>query len=361
MTKILVIEDEQALRVNLQTLLEAEDFQSLGAANGRIGVDLAREQLPDLILCDVMMPELDGYGVLAELRQDPVTATIPFIFLTAKADKPALRQGMELGADDYLTKPFTIDEVLKAVTTRLEKQATLDKKYRQKLENLRGSITLSLPHELRTPLMGILNGSELLKEMWDELERDDKLRMVDIVQHSAQRLQRLILNYLMYAELELAAAAPHDTPTLPEKSINLDPLVAEVAGQKAQQAKREADLSVDLAEATVLISEDHLRKIVEELLDNAFKFSKAGTAVRITGIRTDQHYTLAFVDHGRGLTAKQIADIGAYMQFERKLHEQQGSGLGLTIARRLVELYGGKLNIESTPDQPTIVYVTLPM
>ena len=196
----------------------------------------------------------------------------------------------------------------------------MDKKYRQKLENLRGSITLSLPHELRTPLMGILNGSELLKEMWDELERDDKLRMVDIVQHSAQRLQRLILNYLMYAELELAAAAPHDTPTLPEKSINLDPLVAEVAGQKAQQAKREADLSVDLAEATVLISEDHLRKIVEELLDNAFKFSKAGTAVRITGIRTDQHYTLAFVDHGRGLTAKQIADIGAYMQFERKLH-----------------------------------------
>ena len=98
MTKILVIEDEEALRVNLQVLLEAEDFQSVGAPNGRSGVELAREHLPDLILCDVMMPELDGYGVLAELRQDPVTATIPFIFLTARADKPALRQGMELAA-----------------------------------------------------------------------------------------------------------------------------------------------------------------------------------------------------------------------------------------------------------------------
>jgi signal transduction histidine kinase len=136
--------------------------------------------------------------------------------------------------------------------------------------------------------------------------------------------------------------------------------VTEAANQKAQHVKREADLRVDLAEATVRISEDHLRKIVEELLDNAFKFSKAGTAVRVTGTRTDQVYTLAFVDHGIGLTLKQIADIGAYMQFERKLHEQQGSGLGLTIARRLVELYGGKLSIESTPGQRTTVSVTLP-
>jgi len=360
MTRILVIEDEEALRVNLQTILEAENFQSMGAANGRIGVGLAREQLPDLILCDVMMPELDGYGVLAELRQDPITATIPFIFLTAKADKPALRQGMELGADDYVTKPFTIDEVLKAVTTRLEKQATVDKKYRQKLEELRGSITFSLPHELRTPLTGILNGSELLKEMWDELDRDEGLRMVDIVHHSAQRLQRLILNYLLYAELELAAAAPQAAPVLPEPGMNLNALVTEAAIQKAQHARRETDLRVDLAEATLLISEDHLRKIVEELLDNAFKFSRAGTAVRITGTRIDHAYTLAFSDQGCGLTAKQIADIGAYMQFERKLHEQQGSGLGLTIACRLVELYGGTLSIESTPGQQTTVFVTLP-
>ncbi len=360
MTKILVIEDEEALRVNLQALLEAEDFQSVGAPNGRIGVELAREHLPDLILCDVMMPDLDGYGVLAELRQDPVTATIPFIFLTAKADKPALRQGMELGADDYLTKPFTIDEVLKAITTRLEKRASVDKKFRQKLEDLRGNITFSLPHELRTPLTGILSGSELIKEMWNELEQDDILRMVDVVHHSAQRLQRLALNYLLYAELELAAAAPQDTHVLREQRISLDPLVIEVASQKAKQAEREADLTVDVAEATVRISEDHLRKIVEELLDNAFKFSKVGTAVRVTGTHTDRFYTLSFIDHGYGMTAKQIADVGAYMQFERKLHEQQGSGLGLTIARRLVDLYGGKLSIESIPGQQTTVDVTLP-
>jgi CheY-like chemotaxis protein len=90
--------------------------------NGLIGALWAREHLPDLIICDVMMPELDGYGVLAALRQDPATATIPFIFLTAKADKVDLRQGMELGADDYLTKPFTTEELLGAIASRFAKQ-----------------------------------------------------------------------------------------------------------------------------------------------------------------------------------------------------------------------------------------------
>jgi EAL domain-containing protein (putative c-di-GMP-specific phosphodiesterase class I)/DNA-binding NarL/FixJ family response regulator len=127
MTKILVIEDEESVRENLLELLEAEDFETIAAANGRIGVELARSLVPDLILCDMMMPELDGFGVLNTLRQDYITATIPFIFLTAKSAKSDFRQGMDLGADDYLTKPFTRAELLSAIISRLEKQSTLTK------------------------------------------------------------------------------------------------------------------------------------------------------------------------------------------------------------------------------------------
>ncbi|BAY12183.1 two-component system response regulator [Calothrix sp. NIES-2098] len=127
MTKILVIEDEELVRENLLDLLEAEDFDTLAAANGRIGLNLAFSEIPDLILCDMMMPEIDGYGVLTTLRQDPLTATIPFIFLTAKSAKADFRQGMDLGADDYLTKPFTRAELLSAIVNRLEKQAALKK------------------------------------------------------------------------------------------------------------------------------------------------------------------------------------------------------------------------------------------
>jgi EAL domain-containing protein (putative c-di-GMP-specific phosphodiesterase class I)/DNA-binding NarL/FixJ family response regulator len=127
MTKILVIEDEELVRENLLDLLEAEDYDTIAAANGRIGLNLAFSEVPDLILCDMMMPEVDGYGVLTTLRQDPLTATIPFIFLTAKSAKADFRQGMDLGADDYLTKPFTRAELLSAIVNRLEKQAALKK------------------------------------------------------------------------------------------------------------------------------------------------------------------------------------------------------------------------------------------
>ncbi|MEH2168229.1 MAG: EAL domain-containing response regulator [Nostoc sp.] len=125
MQKILIIEDEEGVRENILDLLEAEDFQTIAAANGRIGVNLAISEVPDLILCDMMMPEIDGYGVLTALRQDPSTATIPFIFLTAKSAKSDFRQGMDMGADDYITKPFTRAELLSAIMNRLEKYATL--------------------------------------------------------------------------------------------------------------------------------------------------------------------------------------------------------------------------------------------
>ena len=122
MTRILVIEDQAPMRRNLSLMLRMEGFEVQAAENGRSGLELARSEKPDLILCDVMMPELDGYGVLESLRAEPATATIPFIFLTARSDKPDVRQGMNLGADDYLTKPVQRTEVLAAITARLERR-----------------------------------------------------------------------------------------------------------------------------------------------------------------------------------------------------------------------------------------------
>ncbi|MEA5596642.1 EAL domain-containing response regulator [Rivularia sp. UHCC 0363] len=124
MTKILVIEDEESVRENIVDLLEAESFEILAAADGKIGVDLAVSEVPDLILCDLMMPNINGYEVLQKLHSQAATATIPFIFLTARTAKADLRKGMDLGADDYLTKPFTRSELLNTITSRLDKQVT---------------------------------------------------------------------------------------------------------------------------------------------------------------------------------------------------------------------------------------------
>ncbi len=120
MKKILVIEDEIFIRENLIELLEIEGFEAVGAENGNVGVQLAREYRPDLILCDVMMPELDGYGVLTALREDSATAMIPFLFLTASADRGNLQKIRELGMNDYILKPFNVDKFLEAISDRLD-------------------------------------------------------------------------------------------------------------------------------------------------------------------------------------------------------------------------------------------------
>ena len=127
MKKILLIEDDQIMRENTAEILELDNFEVHTAENGKLGCTKAKELLPDLIICDIMMPVLDGYGVLHVLSKDPHTAGIPFIFLTAKAEKSDMRKGMQLGADDYLTKPFEDTDLLNAIEARLKKIDSIKK------------------------------------------------------------------------------------------------------------------------------------------------------------------------------------------------------------------------------------------
>ena len=136
MKKILVIEDNQDVRENTADILELEGYEVLTAENGKIGVELATQLLPDVIVCDIMMPELDGYEVLEELNKNPQTSSIPFIFLTAKTEKTDLRKGMNLGADDYLTKPFTEKELLEAIESRLKKYDFLKEEFSKSIEGV---------------------------------------------------------------------------------------------------------------------------------------------------------------------------------------------------------------------------------
>ncbi len=129
MKTILIIEDDETIRNNLLEILELEGFRGIGAEQGQLGVSKAKAFLPDLILCDVCMPELDGYGVLSALRSHPQTATIPLIFLTAKSEPQEMRRGMNLGADDYLIKPCSVAELLAAITSRLKKHSVLTQLY----------------------------------------------------------------------------------------------------------------------------------------------------------------------------------------------------------------------------------------
>src|SRR5512133_138324 len=217
MKRILVIDDETWLREMVHMALEQKGFEVVEAENGATGIETARKVLPDLILCDVNMEKVDGYLTLSSLRSEPATASIPFILMTGLADNAGMRHGMELGADDYLPKPFTLDALYAAVDARLRKVQAVRQEAEKKLADLRDNISLMLPHELRTPLNGILAYGEILTADAANLPAEEVAEMGQVIYDSGKRLERLIENFLIYAQIELLTGDPQKLRALQSK------------------------------------------------------------------------------------------------------------------------------------------------
>lgn len=359
--KILVIEDEATVRENVVELLEDYGYESVGAANGREGVEKAKEILPELIVCDIMMPELDGYGVLKELQSDATTAGVPFIFLTAKAEKDLVRAGMNLGADDYLTKPFSPSQLFDAVDARIKRLKQIEEKSEKAFDDLRLSIASSLPHELRTPLNGVVGSSQFLMAYFDTLEKGEIQSLHKSIRDSAIRLQQLVTNYLFFAELELSKFDPQNIKKFRARSTpNAAEIIENAYLGKAVDYGRADDLTLEIENAAIMIFDAHLKKICEEIADNAFKFSTAGAQVIVNVAEKDDCVEVSTIDYGRGMSEEQISKVGAYAQFNRKIYEQQGSGLGLAIVKSAMDIYNGKMKIKSKVDDCTQVSLYLP-
>jgi len=158
MKKILVIEDEPEMRRNITTLLRYHDFEPIAAENGRAGIEAARRERPDLILCDVMMPELDGHAVLQTLQADAGLARIPFIFLTAKGEKEDLRSGMNLGADDYLTKPVANADLVRAIEVRLRRSQQATREFKPDFSSFGPFLQLGLTPRAAETLLWLAQG-----------------------------------------------------------------------------------------------------------------------------------------------------------------------------------------------------------
>ncbi len=366
MKKILVIEDETPVRQNLVELLSAEGFLPIEARDGEEGVRLAWEMLPDIILCDVNMPKMDGFGVLSRVSRDPATSTIPFLFLTARTEREDLRKGMSLGADDYIMKPFSIDDVLQAIHTRLEKRAMIENQVEKKQAELSAGVRLSLPGDMLTPLSVILSFSELLSDR-QEVNRLDSSQVCSMgqdIRRAAAVLLRSIQNYKLFGELEAIHNDANRLRVLRDSRVfSAWMVISEMATFKARQDGREEDLHLELQDTPLRMSEMYLQKIVEELLDNAFKFSPAGSAVEVTGeIQAERmQYLLCVRDHGRGMLPEQVAMLSGRLQQGVQPLDHTRPGIGLTIVKRLAELHLGSFSIQSQPKQWTAVEVSIPL
>src|SRR3954464_1396881 len=311
MNKILVIDDEEWLREMVHLALSQKGYEVVEAANGAIGLQVAVKELPDLILCDVNMEKMDGYRTLSSMRSEPATASIPFILMTGLADQAGMRHGMELGADDYLPKPFTIEALYAAGEARLKKAKTIREEAERKLADLRDNISMMLPHEMRTPLNGILAYGEILVADAATIAPKDIAGMGQVIYDSGKRRERLIENFLIYAQLELLNSDPQNLNNILRKqTASPAPLIEQHARQQAQLAKRPKDLVLELADTPMPISNEYLTKIVDELVQNAFKFSSPDSSVRVVLLGSANSVSLTVSDSGRGFSTEHITKVG---------------------------------------------------
>ena len=346
-SKILVVEDNALLREQIIATLEMEDFEVLSASDGIQAVAMAREHQPSLIISDIMMPGMDGLEALKQLRSFPELTETPVIFLTARVARKDIRIGMELGADDYVTKPCEMKELLGAVRSRLNRQAETKKSHllTQSKESVR--ILDTLPHEMLTPLTLVNGMSDILK--FDLKQGSARLEnaeeILDIINSAGKRLEHLASNLTLHHQLVLAESDPEQAELFINKDV-CSPVssLVDASWKIATRHDRLGDLRWESREDDqVCIASRYLERALSEIIDNAFKFSLPSTPVTLSLKKIGDTIEISISDRGVGMTAEECSGIKPYVQWQREKREQQGMGLGFVIARRLVEHAGGSL------------------
>jgi two-component system sensor histidine kinase/response regulator len=344
---ILIIEDDARWRTWIETHLQSAGHTVHCAVDGLAGLEMAARIKPAIILCDVEMPRLNGFGVLEALRQQPGLSDIPLIFLTSRNNRVDQRKGMVLGAEDYITKPFSREELLEAITGVMGKRESLTDRLRHYTEEYRRELAAPWAHELLTPLNGILGIAAMLEAEPGAVSQTELRELARAIHQSARRQQVLARKLVQYFQLEqLKEYGWSDPAAAVEAGSGIEDEVLGVA----ERAGRSADLQIECERAAVGISPQWLRAVADELADNAFKFSAKGTTVTVVARLVDGLYRVEVTDQGPGMTAAERAGIAAFRQFDRARREQQGLGLGLAITRSVALLHRGSFGLEPGPE-----------
>jgi signal transduction histidine kinase len=354
MKTILLIDDDQQVRTMFGLALRRCGYRVIEADSGVTGLTMARQHLPDLILSDVHMPGGDGSTLLRDIRHDSELKSKQVVLMTGRPDLVTPRKGMEDGADDFLVKPVSLEALRNCIEARFSRISINWRVEDQMLAQLRSSVPANLPHEFFTPLAGIIGLTEILLSDDAGLAPEEVRDIHRDVYQSALRLHRTLRNYLLI--LDLQTAPPPQAASLSARDVETG--IHTGLQETLRLNKRKDDIAIHLAPCALVINSTDLSRIVEELVDNAFKFSRVGTPVTI---ELNSAGRLTISDQGRGLTAEEIKHIGAFKQFERKKNEQQGLGLGLVLVQKLTSLCGADFSIDSQPGKETHVHVAFPL
>jgi two-component system sensor histidine kinase/response regulator len=350
-TSVLIVEDEKHIRETILEILEISNYEVVSAENGIKALEILENYTPNIIICDIMMPQLSGTELLAKIRSNKKTKDIPFLFLTAKVAREDQRTAMDLGADDYITKPFKATELITAIDSRLKRFESLNNRVDKTFDAFKTNISKFGPHEVNTPLHGIIASAEIIMDNDDMLEPNEKKEFLRNIKISANQLHRNLKNLLLY----LSEGYKNKNENL--QKIDIKILKNEIIYRiKTYQEDNFNRVELDFEDLELYTQREHFFNAIYEFIDNGLKFSKDKVIVKGKNISNNK-YQISIKDNGIGMIEDEINNIGALKQFNREKNEQQGLGLGLYLAINTLETLGAKVIVESKKDSGTLVKI----
>lgn len=361
-TTILVVEDNIDLNMAICEILESYNFVAHSAKDGFEALTWLKSHKPDMILCDIMMPGMDGYTLLKHTRADTELRTLPFIFLTARTSVADQRLAKEIGIEDYLTKPVDSSDLIAAINNALRRRQIMQDEMQKQMNLLRDRIVAILQHEFRTPLTFVLGYSEYLLDVTKGNFNLDELRTsAAAILDGGRRLQQLIETFLLLAELQNRTLKPDDVIR-----VDVNELMRETLQESAKRLS-EAGLAGALKVApdaiTIYADSEILREALRRLIDNAARYRRPDSKTVWLSIESATAYVgLRIRDEGRGIPPEMVERFATpFEQVDRDNRTEPGAGLSLSLIRHVAHLHGGTLEIESKYGQGSAFTMWLPI
>ena len=345
---VLVVDDNPLIANVVSSLLSAQDYNVHVSENGHEAAQFLEKSAVDLIICDVMMPKMDGYEFQKFVRARGDLSHIPFLFLTALDDSDEVMQGLASGADSYLTKPFNPRELIALVRGKLERARAQRAQITAEYDGFRKQVIHTLSHELRTPLVAINTGAELLIEQHDSLDKKSLTRLLEAIHRGGARLERLVTDFMLLQQIEAgvaqrtfeARAGEHTLATIVSQTLQLEQAALEREGFGISFEDRSKG-------ARVYVYDVNIIDIVQRLISNAVKFSRDNKAIEVVVDSDEENANFEVRDRGLGVDpGKLVEALALFGQVDRSRLEQQGSGLGLAIASRYAKINGATLELK---------------
>jgi two-component system sensor histidine kinase/response regulator len=359
MYKVLIVEDTLAVREEIYDILLMEGYEVFQAENGLIGFDLALKEQPDLIVSDILMPGLSGFEMFEKLQTNKKSASIPLIFLSAKAEKDDIRIGMNLGAEDYLTKPLNINDLLNAVENKINKKLIIEQNISSKtgalskiLQNQKNELdnySHLISHELKSSLRNV---SDLLTWSHEELKEtnslEDSRSKLQLMEEKIEKMELLLVKLEQYKNIT--------TSSFKDNIINSNIIAKLVINEIHTPAHIKIKIINELP--VLFADENMLKKVFEILIQNALDhIDKESGFIELECKTTEKDHVFSVKDNGIGIDPKYHKKIFKMFQV---IESNKSTGTGLSIAEKIISHYNGIIYLESTPNIETTFYFNLP-